>query len=309
MDEIQRKLQQSSKATREDRLGRTICYTCIGLIIMLVTCILYFIASKGIATFTKDHVNVWQFITTSNWEPGNMDSKGHPMVGALPMIVTSFSVTLLAALVATPFAIGVAIFMTEISAKRGAKLLQPVIELLVGIPSVVYGFIGLSLIVPFIRHIFGGTGFGILSGTLVLFVMVLPTITSLTVDSLKAVPMHYRQASLALGATRWQTIYKVILRAATPGILTAIIFGMARAFGEALAVQMVIGNAILMPKNLVSPASTLTSKLTTDIGNTVMGTLPNDALWSLALILLLMSLFFNMLVRFIGKRGNIKNAS
>ncbi|WP_334329091.1 phosphate ABC transporter permease subunit PstC [Companilactobacillus sp. HBUAS59699] len=309
MDEIQRKLQQNSKATREDHLGRAICYTCIGLIILLVTCILYFIASKGIATFTKDHVNVWQFLTTSNWEPGSTDSKGRPLVGALPMIVTSFSVTLLSALVATPFALGVAIFMTEISAKRGAKILQPVIELLVGIPSVVYGFIGLSLIVPFIRHIFGGTGFGILSGTLVLFVMVLPTITSLTVDSLKAVPMHYRQASLALGATRWQTIYKVILRSATPGILTAIIFGMARAFGEALAVQMVIGNAILMPKNLVSPASTLTSKLTTDIGNTVMGTLPNDALWSLALILLLMSLFFNMLVRFIGKRGNINNAS
>ncbi|APX71128.1 phosphate ABC transporter permease subunit PstC [Companilactobacillus allii] len=309
MDDIQKKLQQSSKATRQERLGKSICYTCIGLIILLVACILYFIASKGIATFTRDHVNIWQFLTTSNWEPGNLDSKGRPMIGALPMIVTSFSVTLLAALVATPFAIGVAIFMTEISARNGAKFLQPVIELLVGIPSVVYGFIGLSLIVPFIRNIFGGTGFGILSGTLVLFVMVLPTITSLTVDSLKSVPMHYRQASLALGATRWQTIYKVILRAATPGILTAIIFGMARAFGEALAVQMVIGNALLMPKNLVSPASTLTSKLTTDIGNTVMGTLPNDALWSLALILLLMSLIFNMIVRFLGKRGNIKNAS
>jgi phosphate ABC transporter, permease protein PstC len=181
--------------------------------------------------------------------------------------------------------------------------LQPVVELLVGIPSVVYGFIGLSVIVPFIRGIFGGTGFGILSGTLVLFVMILPTITSLSVDSLKSVPMFYRQASLALGATRWQTIYKVVLRAAIPGILTAIIFGMARAFGEALAVQMVIGNAALMPKNLISPASTLTSKLTTDIGNTVMGTLPNNALWSLALILLLMSLILNMLVKFIGKRG------
>lgn len=219
------------------------------------------------------------------------------------MIVTSFSVTLLAAILATPFALGIAIFMAEFSSKNGSKILQPVIELLVGIPSVVYGFIGLSVIVPFIRRIFGGTGFGILSGTLVLFVMILPTITSLSVDSLKSVPMYYRQASLALGATRWQTIYKVILRAAIPGILTAIIFGMARAFGEALAVQMVIGNAALMPKNLISPASTLTSKLTTDIGNTVMGTLPNNALWSLALILLLMSLVLNMLVKFIGKRG------
>ena len=124
---------------------------------------------------------------------------------------------LLSAIVATPFAIGAAVFMTEISPKNGTKILQPVIELLVGIPSVVYGFIGLSVIVPFVRSIFGGTGFGILAGTFVLFVMILPTVTTMTVDALKAVPRHYREASLALGATRWQTIYKVVLRAAVPG--------------------------------------------------------------------------------------------
>ncbi len=244
-------------------------------------------------------MNVFQFLTSSDWDPG--EGKNH--VGAAAMIVTSFSVTLLAALVATPFAIAVALFMTEYSSKKGARFLQSVIELLVGIPSVVYGFLGLTVIVPFIRNIFGGTGFGILSATLVLFVMVLPTITSLTVDSLKAVPSDYRKASLALGATKWQTIYKVILRVASPRIMTAVIFGMARAFGEALAVQMVIGNAVLMPANLVSPSATLTSQLTSQMGNTVMGTLPNNALWSLALLLLIMSLVFNFLVRLIGKRG------
>ena len=133
--------------------------------------------------------------------------------------------------------------------------------------------------------------------------MVLPTITSLTFDALKAVPKHFRQASAALGATHWQTIYKVVLRVATPRILTAIIFGMARAFGEALAVQMVIGNAVLMPYNLVSPSATLTSQLTSQMGNTVMGTLPNNALWSLALLLLIMSLVFNFLIRLVGKKG------
>ena len=176
------------------------------------------------------------------------------------------------------------------------------IELLAGIPSVVYGFLGVTIIVPAIRTVFGGAGFGILAGILVLFVMVLPTITSLTIDALKGVPAQYRQASLALGATWWQTTSKVILRAATPGILTAIIFGMARAFGEALAVQMVIGNAVLMPHNLISPAATLTSQLTSQLGNTVNGTLANNALWSLALFLLLMSLAFNLVVRIIGKR-------
>ena len=125
-------------------------------------------------------------------------------------------------------------------------------------------------------------------------------------DALKAVPRHYREASLALGATRWQTIYKVVLRAAVPGILTAVVFGMARAFGEALAIQMVIGNAAVMPTSLTTPASTLTSILTMGIGNTIMGTVENNVLWSLALILLLMSLLFNIVIRIIGKRGALK---
>lgn len=306
MDEIKEKLTRSSKATRQDYFGKAISYLCIALVGLLVISILYFIATRGIATFTVNHASITDFLTKTNWNPGMLDSKGKPEIGALPMIVTSFSVTILAALVATPFALAVAIFMTEIAPQRGSRFLQPVIELLVGIPSVVYGFIGLTVVVPAIRHVAGGTGFGILAGTVVLFVMVLPTITSLCVDSIKAVPLYFRSASLALGATRWQTTYKVVLRAATPGILTAIIFGMARAFGEALAVQMVIGNAAIMPKGLISPASTLTSQLTTEIGNTTLGTLPNNALWSLALVLLFMSLVFNIIVRFIGKRGQMK---
>ncbi|GEO68899.1 phosphate ABC transporter permease subunit PstC [Levilactobacillus acidifarinae] len=294
-------LHHATRATREDWFGRGISYLCIGVIILVVASMLWFITSKGIATFTHNHVNVGQFLTGTNWAPDQGKT------GALPMIIGSFAVTFAAAIVATPFAVGTAIFMTEIAPKRGRKVLQPVIELLVGIPSVVYGFIGLAVVVPFMRHLVGGSGFGIISATFVLFVMVLPTITTMTVDSLRAVPRFYKEASLALGATRWQTVSRVILRAATPGILTAIIFGMARAFGEALAVQMVIGNAAIMPKNLISPASTLTSQLTTGIGDTIDGTLPNNALWSLALILLLMSLFFNALVRIIAKRGQLSH--
>ena len=277
-----------------------ISYLSIGLIAILVISILYFIATRGLSMFFNDGIKVSDFLFKTDWNPGKK------LVGALPMIVTSFGVTLLAALFATPFAIGVALFMTEFAPKRGARFLQVVIELLVGIPSVIYGLIGLAVVVPAMRIMYGGTGFGILAGAVVLFVMVLPTITSLTVDALKAVPSHYRQASLALGATRWQTIYKVILRAATPGILTAVVFGMARAFGEALAVQMVIGNAAMLPHNLVSPSATLTSQLTMGIGNTIMGTLPNNALWSLALLLLIMALVFNILVKLIARKGRIK---
>lgn len=303
MDDIRESLLKQSAATRKDRFGRYVSLAALLLIVVVVLSIFWFVASKGLATFFANKVNIWDFLTGTKWAPGQTDANGHPYVGAAPMIVGSFLVTLISALIATPFAIGTAVFMTEISPKRGAKILGPVTELLVGIPSVVYGFIGLSVIVPVMRHLFGGSGFGILAGAMVLFVMILPTVTSMTVDTLKSVPRHYRESSLALGATRWQMIYKVILRAATPGILTAVVFGMARAFGEALAVQMVVGNAALMPQNLTSPAATLTSVLTQGIGNTVMGSLENNALWSLALILLLMSLVFNSVIRAIAKKG------
>lgn len=303
MDDIRESLLKQSAATRKDRFGRYLSSGALLLIVVVVLSIFWFVASKGLATFFANKVNIWDFLTGTKWAPGQTDANGHPYVGAAPMIVGSFLVTLISALIATPFAIGTAVFMTEISPKRGAKILGPVTELLVGIPSVVYGFIGLSVIVPVMRHLFGGSGFGILAGAMVLFVMILPTVTSMTVDTLKSVPRHYRESSLALGATRWQMIYKVILRAATPGILTAVVFGMARAFGEALAVQMVVGNAALMPQNLTSPAATLTSVLTQGIGNTVMGSLENNALWSLALILLLMSLVFNSVIRAIAKKG------
>lgn len=303
---LAKQLMKKSKTARYERFGHLLSLSALLLIMAIVLGIIVFVATKGLSTFFNDHISFKDFFTGTLWNPGTKTPSGHQAVGALPMIVGSFLVTILAAVVSTPFAIGTAAYMTEISPKRGAKILQPVIELLVGIPSVVYGFIGLSVVVPFVRNTFGGSGFGILSGTFVLFVMILPTIVSMTVDSLKSVPKYYRQASLALGATKWQIIWKVVLRAATPGILTAVVFGMARAFGEALAVQMVIGNAALMPHNLVSPASTLTSVLTAGMGNTVMGSLQNDALWSLALVLLVMSLFFNLLVHFIGRKGAFK---
>ena len=290
--DLEKQLTTPSKNSRLEKFGKGITFFCLVLIVFIVAMILIFVAQKGLSTFFVDGVNPITFLFGSKWDP----SSGS--FGALPMILGSFIVS---ALVATPIAIGAAVFMTEISPKYGAKILQPAIELLTGIPSVVYGFIGLQVIVPFTRSIFGGTGFGILSGVCVLFVMILPTVTFMTIDSLKAVPRHYKEASLAMGATRWQTIWRVILNAARPGIFTAVIFGMARAFGEALAIQMVVGNSAVVPTSLTTPAATLTSVLTMGIGNTVMGTVQNNVLWSLALVLLIMSLGFNMLVKFITR--------
>ncbi|HEM3198012.1 TPA: phosphate ABC transporter permease subunit PstC [Streptococcus suis 14A] len=296
-EQLAKELSSPSKNSRLEKFGKVITFLCLSLIVFIVAMILIFVAQRGLSTFFVDGVSITDFLFGSKWEPSSK------IFGALPMISGSFIVTILSAVVATPIAIGAAVFMTEISPKRGAKILQPVIELLVGIPSVVYGFIGLQVVVPFVRSIFGGTGFGILSGVFVLFVMILPTVTFMTVDSLRAVPRHYREASLAMGATRWQTIWRVILNAAKPGIFTAIIFGMARAFGEALAIQMVVGNSAVIPTSLTTPAATLTSVLTMGIGNTVMGTVQNNVLWSLALVLLLMSLIFNMIMKFITREG------
>ena len=294
-EELAKKLLSPSKNSRLEKFGKVITFLCLALIVFIVAMILIFVAQKGLSTFFSDGVNIFTFLFDGKWNPSQKE------FGALPMIMGSFIVTILSALIATPFAIGAAVFMTEISPKYGSKVLQPAVELLVGIPSVVYGFIGLQVVVPFVRSIFGGTGFGILSGVFVLFVMILPTVTFMTTDTLRAVPRHYREASLAMGATRWQTIWRVTLNAARPGIFTAVIFGMARAFGEALAIQMVVGNSAVVPTSLTTPAATLTSVLTMGIGNTVMGTVQNNVLWSLALVLLLMSLAFNMLVKFITR--------
>ncbi|MBP1933095.1 phosphate ABC transporter permease subunit PstC [Ammoniphilus resinae] len=284
----------------KEGVGKVLTTVSASILILTTLAIIYFIASKGLATFFSNGVSLVEFLIGTEWNP-----EGAPgQFGALPFILGSFIVTVGSALLAAPLGIGTAIFMTEISPRIGQKVMQPVIELLVGIPSVVYGFIGLSVLIPFLRNSFGGVGFSILAGILVLTVMILPTITSLSVDAVKRVPRDLKEASLALGATRWQTIWNIIvLRSSLPGLLMAIILGMARAFGEALAVQMVIGNTTAIPKSLLSPSNTLTSGITLNMGNTIPGSAYNNALWSMGLLLLIMTLIFILLIRWISKRG------
>lgn len=297
MDDLKKQLSQPSIESKQEWVGKLISYLAIILIGGLVGTILIFLTLKGIALFKDNGVSIWHFLTSTDWQPS------HHHYGAFPMIITSFSVTVFSGIIALPLALVVAIAITEMLPKKTYQYLQPLIELLVGIPSVVYGYLCLTVIVPNLRQVFGGTGFGILAATSVLFLMILPTMTSMIIDSLQAVPQKYRQASAGLGATRWQTISRVIIPSAKSGILTAMVFGMARTFGEALAVQMVIGNTTIVPKSLMESSATLTSVLTTGIGNTVMGTASNNALWSLALILLVMSLTFNLLMRLVSKKG------
>jgi phosphate transport system permease protein len=288
---------------RVERIGGTVCGICAGIATLLVITLIFMVAEHGLATFVVDGISPTASLTGTTWNPHSNGTDGAPLMGALPMIVGSFGVTLLSCLFVLPFAVGAAIFTVEIAPMFGRKVLQPVIELLVGIPSVVFGLLGLTIIVPLVRGAFGGTGYGLLAGSVVLAVMVLPTVTSLSIDAIASVPNAYREGSYGLGCSRWQTIWHVVLKSALPGILTAVILGMTRAFGEALAVQMVVGNAASIPTSLITPAATLTSVLTMGMGNEAMGTVYNDALWSLALILLAMSLVFILIVHLIGRKG------
>lgn len=287
-----------------ERVGLGVTGACVALVTLVVLALIFMVAQRGLTTFIKDGVDVAGFFTGTKWNLASTGPDGLPATGALPLIVTSFSVTVLSTVLALPVALGSAIFTVEIAPKFGRRVFQPLIELLVGIPSVAFGLIGFHVIVGAVRAIFNvDVGLGILPGSIVLAVMILPTVTTLSIDALRAVPDSYRQGSLALGYTRWQTIWHVVLRSATPSLMTAVILGMTRAFGETLAVRMVIGGIEAMPTSLISSASTITTTLTTSMAVYATGSVQNDALWSLGLLLMGMSLVFIMIIHLIGHKG------
>ncbi|WP_019004258.1 phosphate ABC transporter permease subunit PstC [Cohnella laeviribosi] len=294
---------QASKPFPKHRIeewrGKAYVYVCILVLIVTIFSIVYFIAVRGLTPFVSGGVGVGEMLFGKVWDP---DAE-QPLYGALPFLYGSFATSLLAAAIAAPLGFCAAIFMTEMMPKLGRTVLQPAIELLAGIPSVVYGFVGLSVIVPFLRHTFPGQGIGIMAGSIVLSIMILPTVTTIATDALRSLPSGLKEGSYALGATRWQTISRIILPTTLPSLLTGIVLGIARAFGEALAVQMVIGNAPHIPDSLFESAATLTSIITLSMGNTTLGSAHNNALWSLALILLLMTFVFVFIVRLLERRA------
>lgn len=294
-------MNKNSKLNRikNEYIGRTFSTICGYLIVILTLVIIFFVASKGLTTFIKDGHSLVKFLFNSEWKP----DEEVPKFGALIFLLGSTAVSVGAVIISAPISIALAIFMNLISPKLGARVLQPAMELFVGIPSVVYGWIGITILVPALKIAFGGIGFSLIAGILVLSIMILPTITSIASDAIKTIPRQYIEASYGLGATRWQTIVKVIVPAAKNGILTGVVLGVARAFGEALAVQMVIGNSIKIPHSIYDTTSTLTSIITMDMANTIFGSEWNNALWSLSFLLLVVSFIFILIIRAIGKRG------
>lgn len=223
--------------------------------ILLIT---LFIFVKGMPLIAK--VGIGSFIFNLDWSPTRNS------FGIGTMLLGTCSLTLVSLIWSVPLGVSAAVFMAEIASKRVGDFLGRMIELLAGIPSVVYGFFGLIVIVPFIREQLGGNGLSLLAGAIVLGIMVLPTIINISRDAIIAVPLDYKTGSLALGATHYQTIGRVILPAARSGIITAVVLGMGRAVGETMAVVMVTGNSTIIPDSLLSPMRTMTSSIVLEMG-------------------------------------------
>ncbi len=288
---------------QKEYLGRSIVSLCGYAMVVLTLAIGTFLLYKGIGTFTTYGHSLSEFLFSSDWAPAD-DFKGGGRVGAAIYIFGSVSTCFLALLIATPFSLAAAVFMTEISPKIGGSLFRPAVEIFVGIPSVVYGWIGLTILVPFIQRLFDlPYGFSVLAAGIVLAVMIFPSITTVTADAIKAVPEGYRLAAYGMGSTRWQTIYKIILPSAKSGIFAGIVLGLARAFGEALAVAMVIGKMRAFPKNILSPTTNLTSAIASDMGGAADGGEYNIALWTMALLLFLISMAFIFIIHWISARS------
>jgi len=245
-------------------------------------------------------VTLTGFIKDKEWFP---TAQPAAQLGILPLILGTLWVSLVAILIALPFGLATAVYIAEIADARVGKILKPVIELLAGIPSVVYGFFGLIVIVPLVQKTFnlpvGETG---LSGSLVLAIMALPTIITISEDAIRNTPRAMKEASLALGATHWQTIYKVIVPYSISGISAATILGIGRAMGETMAVLMVTGNAAIIPHSILVPMRTIPATIAAELGESAHGGLHYKALFALGCVLFVMTLVINLTVDLISAR-------
>lgn len=262
--------------------------------LLAVAFITFFIFQRGLPLFQR--VSIWEFLFSTYWLPTD---ETNPGFGILSFIVGSFYVTFVALGIAVPIGIACAIFLAEIATGRIARVLRSVIELLAGIPSVIYGFFGIVVIAKGVRELFGGTGYCVLSASIILAIMILPTIVNISEVSIRAVPRDYKEGSLALGATHWQTIAKVLVPAARSGIIAGIVLGVGRAVGETMAVLMVAGNAPILPVGLLSKVRTLTMNIVTDMGYASGDHM--TALFTTGIVLFVFIMILNFVVNAISK--------
>jgi len=276
----------------KENLSRRIFLVLAFSSISVLALITIFIIINGVPIIAE--VGLLKFIFGMSWSP----SQGE--YGIFPMIVGSVTVTLGAAIVGVPIGICCSIFLTEFAPSVLRNLFRPAIQLLAGIPSVVYGFWGLIFIVPFIRTYLGGPGLSILAGSLILAIMVLPTVISISEVSILALPRQYKEGALALGMTHWQTIRSVLLPSAKSGIVAAVILGIGRAIGETMAVIMVLGNAVAVPASILDPVRTLTTNIGIEMG--YASGVHQQALFATGIVLFIIIMILNASAQYITRK-------
>ncbi|HNX90258.1 MAG TPA: phosphate ABC transporter permease subunit PstC [Candidatus Omnitrophota bacterium] len=263
-----------------------------GLIVMLVLLGIFVILCKA-AIPAFQEISLKEFLTTARWDPTSLVKEGYG-IGA--MLLSTLMLTIGALIIAVPLGIGAAVYLTDIASPRFREIAKPVIEILAGIPSVVVGFLGIVLVGPIISKIFGiSNGLNALNGSILLAIMALPTIISISEDALRSVPKTYHEASLALGATGWQTIIKVKIPAAVSGIIAACMLGMGRAIGETMTVLMATGCAPALPTSYLDPVRTMTATIAIELGEVAYDTTHYYALFGVGLVLFIITFVVNML--------------
>jgi phosphate transport system permease protein len=263
------------------------------IIAVLLICI--FLFANGLGAIGK--IGFMEFIFGTDWSPSDMP----PSFGILPMIVGSIYITAGAIIVGVPVGILTAVYMAEFCSTMAYKFLKPAIELLAGIPSVVYGFFGMVAIVPLVRELFGGNGNSILTASILLGIMILPTIITISESAIRAVPRSYYEGSLALGASHERSVFFAVLPAAKSGVLASVILGVGRAIGETMAVIMVAGNQARMPIDILAGARTLTANIVIEMG--YAAELHREALIATGVVLFVFILIINMSFSLLTKRG------
>ena len=257
--------------------------------IFIVALIFFFLLKEGIFLFQTEKIG--DFLLGHKWYPISEP----PAFGILPLILGTLLVTAGAAVISVPLGVAAAVYIAEVAPGRLKEVLKSGVELLAAIPSVVLGFIGLVTIVPWIKTGFHRpTGLTAFSGSIILAFMAMPTIVSIAEDALHSVPRIYKEGAYALGATKWQTIYRVVLPAASSGIMAAVMLGIGRVVGETMAVMMITGNSASMPKGILSPVRTLTATIAAEMGETVQGSDHYFALFAIGIVLFLITFAINM---------------
>ncbi len=282
---------RSALALFSERIIESLVYLCGISAIIFVFGIFFFVFKEGAPFLSK--LNFTEFFTSKEWIP---TSSVQPKYGIGALIVGTLSVTFLAMAIAVPFGLGAAVFVSEFCTGKTKETLKIVIELLAAIPSVVWGFIGLTVMSPVIIAVFHvPVGVNLLNAALLLALMSVPIMVSIGEDALKAVPDSYREASVALGATRWQMIYRVLIPAAKNGLLAAMLLGVGRAVGETMAVLMATGHSVRIPESIFDPVRTLTATIAAELGETSHGSPHYQVLFLIGVVLFSITFVVNML--------------